>query len=134
MPTRRGCRAGKHHKLTSVSQQNLVDHWKVGHNVLPCALFNARSNSKRVQLIVDHIIEHDLDLMFLCETWLYGDERDNLYIQAATDGYDESYEVPKRNCRGREVAIIMIMVKSCIRFTRVTSVSITTSDCNCDTH
>ena len=69
-------------------------------------MFNARSINNKTTSIVDHIIEHDLDIIAFCETWLYSSEQDNIVMHDVTpDGY-EFLHAPRLHSSGGGVAVL----------------------------
>ena len=57
---------------------------------LKYALLNARSIRKRFKslLVNDYIVDHDIDLCVIKETWLHGDNSDEFYCrEICPDGY-----------------------------------------------
>ena len=122
-PTRRGCRTAARkqrrrkcppevasvqpaNKLRSPAVSTKCKSWLSG------AIINARSVRNKTLCIVDHILEHDLDIVALCETWLFGDERDSIVIHESTpDGY-QFHHVPRQD--GRGYGGVAIIAKSSI--------------------
>ena len=62
--------------------------------------------------VIDHIMEHDLDIVCFCETWPHGDESDRIIIKGLSlDGY-QFHHVLRKDGRGGGVAVL---VKSSIQ-------------------
>ena len=121
VPTRRGCRA-------CVNKQR-GKGTETATTKLRCAFFNAQSLRNKVTSITDHITEHDLDIIGLCETWLCGDESDKIFIKGLTpDGY-QFYNVPRRHSRGGGVGLlakssIHLEVQECFNYTHMDGMEI----------
>ena len=49
-------------------------------DALTVGLANCQSVRNKTESIVDHITEHDIDVMAFTETWLNGDQTDNVHI------------------------------------------------------
>ena len=89
--TRRGCRAGRNKRKNDYSKNTgpnrLIDlKSKVGPNIsnnrkthgIRLALINAQSVRNKTDMIVDHIIDNDIDVLCITESWLCesGDEKE----------------------------------------------------------
>ena len=75
LKTRRGTRAGRLHRLWRPSMTTL--HPRVSDEALRVCLINSQSVNPvgKAELISDYLIENNLDIMFITETWLRsGDE------------------------------------------------------------
>ena len=95
---------------------------------LRCAFCNAQSLRNKVTSITDHITEHDLDIIGLCETWLCGDESDKIFIKGLTpDGY-QFYNVPRWHSHGGGGLLakssIHLEVHECLNYTHMEGMEI----------
>ena len=94
---------------TQNNNQNssLSTEWPSSHS-LHIGLWNARSVETKVTSICDYILEYNIDVFTLTETWLKGDERDQITLNAimcALPAY-KILQVPREGRRGGGVAII----------------------------
>ena len=93
----RGCRAGvSKHKRTSANYPS-VNNAKLG-------LLNSRSARSNADLVKDHLLDYDLDMLALTETWFKPGELDPLAASAIPPGY-KLHHVPRKNRRGGGVAL-----------------------------
>ena len=69
-------------------------------------LVNARSIRNKTDLLIDHLIDGDTDLLAITETWLSPGETDAKTIKDATpDGYTFAH-VPRKNRRGGGIGFL----------------------------
>ena len=93
----RGCRAGvSKHKRTSANYPS-VNNAKLG-------LLNSRSARSNADLVKDHLLDYDLDMLALTETWFKPGELDPLAASAIPPGY-KLHHVPRKNRKGGGVAL-----------------------------
>ncbi len=140
--TKRGVRAGKNVKrpirtvITSqnktlsdsrgichsnLSQINLKPQVKQIPELLIC-LANARSAGNKTDELVQYIIEHDIDVFIITETWLKTDD-DMKIAELKPSGYAFEH-VPRENRRGGGIAIVY---KSSIRLKKFEQIFTTNS-------
>ena len=73
---------------------------------LDFCLLNSRSICNKSRLINDFIVDHNIDLFSLSETWPRGDDSDLYYIRdICPDGY-VSHHVPRLHTTGGRVGIV----------------------------
>jgi exonuclease III len=89
----------------SVSRNNLVVIKPTQQCVKACVL-NCRSVKNKACAIVDHIIDSDLDIIALTETWLSTLERDQRIIGELTPPGYIFHHVPRLNRKGGGVAVL----------------------------
>ena len=128
IPTVRGCRGGikrrrsiaviathrngpltYEHKQTSglgVNKNNLViikcrpNYVHVQPTKIMLGVLNAQSARNKVDRIHDVIIEHDIDILALTETWLTSAKKDEFFVKSlAISGY-KLYSVPRKGNKG----------------------------------
>ena len=124
MPGRSGWPRVNQTWLPSWCQQHRGKSTETATTKLRCAFFNPQSLKKK-----SYLIEHDLDIIGLCETWLCGDESDKIFIKGLTpDGY-QFYNVPRRHSRGGGVGLlakssIHLEVQECFSYTHMEGMEI----------
>ena len=93
-------------KQAAVNKHNLVDiSLKKSLDVKMC-LLNAQSVRNKAALLMDYIIEEDLDMMAITETWLRPGSLDNITVGEITPcGYSMLHK-PRETGRGGGVGII----------------------------
>jgi len=69
--TRRGCRGGKFQHLAPISR--VIDDSTI-KNKLNLSMWNARSVGNKTDLLYEYVIEHDIDVLCLTETWLHPED------------------------------------------------------------
>jgi hypothetical protein len=75
-------------------------------NTASVGLINARSVSNKAESIWSHIVDNDLDIVGITETWLAsGDTEDTKLDEITPDGYSNCH-IPRPNRRGGGVAIV----------------------------
>lgn len=102
----RNSRPDKSHLLTNKNNNNFL---KVGS-------INIHSIRNKIISIVEFLNEHNLDLLFICETWLHGSETE--VIQAALPSHYKIEHAPRSEDtmdRGGGVAIIYKTVFSLVK-------------------
>jgi hypothetical protein len=83
---------------------------------LKCALINARSVCNKATEINDYITDRNLDVLYITETWLKGNERDNVVLAELLPPNFDIIQKARRQGRGGGVALIHrkdISVKLC---------------------
>ena len=116
-PTRRGKKGGikARHKVTvengiyhhrsSTSSSDSVTLTPFKDTCKLC-LINSRSVCNKTHMLVDHLMEHDIDVMCICETWLSSTEKHRKVIGDLTPlGYNISH-IPRSHGTGGGVAIV----------------------------
>ena len=87
-----------------------------GSNNIKAALLNVRSLSNKSLLINDLISSHNLDLMFLTETWLDTNNRVAVLTESAPPNFS-FLDTPRADKRGGGVAIVFSDVFECKQVT-----------------
>ena len=136
-PTRRGCRGGKRrHIQVHVSNRNVaipfninkstptvnsanlicVNNKKKKGNYTPLhvATLNARSVRNKAHFLSDYILEHDIDILVITETWLYNKGDEATLNQLIPTGY--GYEFNNRQQRGG--GGVMVIFKHSLNITK----------------
>ncbi len=127
-PTSRGKRGGsrKQRKSKVSTDQHQVTspvvtplkHFNSQNQVkikLKAALWNAQSARNKTLQISDTIVEDDLDILFLTETWLKQTGDESTILDMLPNGY-KIYHIPRPSGKGGGVAMIVrknIHVDSC---------------------
>ena len=78
---------------------------KLKQKWLKCAFINSRSVRNKTIVINDTVVEKDIDLLFLSETWLGKQDDDAVIAALKPDGYDFVH-VPRPNKQGGGVAFL----------------------------
>ena len=101
-------------------------------SILNLGLVNARSIRNKTDLLIDHVIDADIDLLAITETWLSPEESEDKTIKdVTTDGYKFEH-VPRKNRRGgaigflyrsKFIMLLTIIIKRRARFNSWPSVS-----------
>ena len=136
-PTRRGCRAGRNTNKTFENSEptkipKILEDPKIKiptrnipsssaqrktKNGIKVALVNAQSVRNKTDMIVDHVTDHELDVVCITESWLCesGDER--TIKELTPDGYT-FFHVPRRKgCREKHGGGIAILYRSSFNLT-----------------
>ena len=116
-PTHRGCRGGvrkqrlTHVKQFGVNNANLIPVL-IEKVALTCkddglrvCCINAQSCRNKTLAIADHIIEQNIDVMAICETWLKSKRDTNVIKYMLPNGYSLEH-TPRPTGKGGGVAII----------------------------
>ena len=74
-------------------------------NHVCCALVNFQSIQTKSHQVKDYIIDHDIDIFFITETWVYDNLRDSLILSAATPPGYAYLSFPRLNRRGGGIAV-----------------------------
>jgi len=74
--------------------------------LLKTALLNARSICNKSEDIKDFIVDNDIDILCITETWLSGDDRDNIVIAQITPPGYAIYQKARKG-KGGGVAVIL---------------------------
>jgi hypothetical protein len=90
----RGCRAGRSAKRVRAVSQSMQ-----------CGLLNARSVSSNAGIIAQHLLNFDLDLVAVTESWLTPDSGDDVLRGVCPEGY-LSLHRPRLERRGGGLALI----------------------------
>ena len=113
--TKRGNRGGRKvkskFKSTSSNLQNPLGQSSVTH-ALKFGLLNARSVNEKENLIADHIIENNLDVVALTETWL-GPQGSNPVLEGDLCPPGYSLALQSRTTRGGGIALIYRSTLKC---------------------
>ncbi len=104
-PTKRGCTAGVNHKQASVPAS--VDRSTPGgHELINCCLLNTRSVRNKALVVKDYVVEQDIDVLCLTETWLKPGTGDVPKIgDLKPEGYKLPHE-PRIKGRGGGVGVL----------------------------
>ena len=123
-PTVRGHRAGnrhqrsipvvissyrKHHCVSSnhVNMENITPiHLSTFNTELKMCTLNARSVRNKTTEIYDYIIDHDIDVLGVTETWLKSGSQDKITIGNLTPSGYTLHHVPRSKRKGGGVALI----------------------------
>ena len=80
--------------LVNVERQHIPNTFKP----ISFTLLNARSVRNKSLTIKDFVVDNDIDILALTETWLRSDESDEFIIRdLRPEGY-ECFSVPRRRC------------------------------------
>ena len=74
-------------------------------NKVCCALVNFQSIQTKSHQVKDYIIDHDIDIFFITETWVHDNLRDALILSAATPPGFTYLSFPRLNRRGGGIAV-----------------------------
>ena len=88
----------------SSGHSNNQPNFKLSNQVC-CALANFQSIETKSHQIKDYIIDHDIDIFFITETWVHGNLRDALILSAATPPGFAYLSFPRLNRRGGGIAV-----------------------------
>ena len=97
-PTRRGKRGGHKRKNTR--------HMKCVTTTPIFGLLNSRSIRNKSDDIIDHVLDHKLNLIALTETWLHGDDSDQKAIGDITPAGYVFHHVHRNGGRGGGVGFL----------------------------
>ena len=98
-PTHRGLRSRPH------KQNHITQERKHKHTQLKMSLLNTRSVCNKAVLLCEHIVDKNLDVFLMTETWLK--ESDSLVINdLCPEGYAFMGESRSSNARGGGVGIV----------------------------
>lgn len=61
-------------------QTTISTHSNISNNLLDFCLLNARSIRNKALLVKDYVVEHDIDVLALTETWLDSSDKDDYYV------------------------------------------------------
>ena len=81
-------------------------------NQVCCALVNFQSIQTKSHLVNDYIIDHDIGIFFITETWVHDNLRDALILSAATPPGFAYLSFPRLNRRGGGIAVFH---KKCLK-------------------
>ncbi|XP_072025269.1 uncharacterized protein [Amphiura filiformis] len=82
-----------------------LPHYGTMDSKLNVCLWNAQSLGNKTVLLVDYMLEHDIDIMILTETWLRDDDR-VIIGESTPPGYSFLNISRPNNARGGGIAII----------------------------
>lgn len=74
---------------------------------LDFSLINSRSICNKSRIIQDFIIDHDIDLLAVTETWLHGDNYDHYPVRDVCPVGYFFYHTPRLDMRGGGVGVVM---------------------------
>jgi len=94
-------RAKKYVHSTTVKTSSLQSQ----NNTTVC-LMNSQSVRNKVTSILDHIIDHKLDIVIITETWLTSDDHDKLTIQKLTPSGYKFLPVHRKGRKGGGLGVI----------------------------
>ena len=123
--TRRGRRAGRNKRKNDYSKNTgpnrLIDlNSKVGPNIsnnrkthgIRLALINAQSVRNKTDMIVDHIIDNDIDVLCITESWLCESGDEKVIKDLTPDGY-KFINVPRsKGCKEKHGGGIGILYRA----------------------
>ena len=92
-------------KLSNLTHININRENFSKQKLLKCASLNARSIRNKTLNINDTVVERDIDILFLSETWLGKDDDDAVIASIKPDGYDFIHH-PRLGQEGGGVAIL----------------------------
>jgi exonuclease III len=78
-----------------------------GSLCLDFSLINSRSICNKSRIIQDFIIDHDIDILAVTETWLRGDEYDHYPVRDVCPVGYSLYHTPRLDMRGGGVGVVM---------------------------
>jgi hypothetical protein len=117
-----------HHQL---SPQSLSSNMPTTHAVaykkivgLKCALANVRSMVNKVHIIANFIVEKDIQIMFITESWLQDNDADNQILHNACPPSFKYLSVPRPSKKGGGLAILF---KDSLQLTLLRSVCVSLS-------
>nr|XP_054757019.1 ankyrin-3-like [Lytechinus pictus] len=106
--TRRGKRAGRQHrdKVEKLSMKLKRTHLNTDFSSknIKFAMLNARSVKNKTAEFVDYILDHELDIVAVCETWLTPNDAD-MIGQLTPCGFTFKH-IPRAGKRGGGVAVL----------------------------
>lgn len=110
--TNRGSRGGVKRNLlnsllnsnNSAMNNNITVQLQATHQITKFASINCRSVKNKSASILDHVIEHNLDIVSLTETWL--SDSDQITINELTPTGYQLHHVPRPKGRGGGVAVL----------------------------
>ena len=76
-------------------------------NRLPCKLINIQSIGNKTNKIRNLIVDQNLDICMMTETWLSGNVSDNSKINEMTPKSHKFFHIPRINKRGGGVGILV---------------------------
>ena len=76
-------------------------------NRLPCNLINIQSIGNKTNKIRNLIVDQNLDICMMTETWLSGNVSDNSKINEMTPKSHKFFHIPRKNKRGGGVGILV---------------------------
>ena len=123
--TRRGCIAGRNKRkndyFKNTGPNRLIDlNSKVGPNIsnnrkthgIRLALINAQSVRNKTNMIVDHIIDNDIDVLWITESWLCESGDEKMIKDLTPDGY-KFINVPRsKGCKEKHRGGIGILYRA----------------------
>ena len=71
-----------HNNLIHVEIDNVIILKQLERNIT-ISVFNAQSIRNKEALILDHLLQHKVDLAVVTETWLMGTDRDKVWLQSS---------------------------------------------------
>ena len=91
----------------SVNRDNIIKVVKPTQSCVKAGVLNCRSVKNKTSAIVDHVIDSDLDLIALTETWLSSSDRDQRVIGEITPPGYVFHQVPRLGKKGGGVAVLI---------------------------
>jgi hypothetical protein len=92
-----------------VFSNSLIRDDKNSHPInisVKCALANVRSMNNKANIIADFILQHNLDIMFITESWMRDTDEDNFIFHKACPPSYKYFNIPRLGKKGGGIAII----------------------------